>query len=136
MKHQTIRWNPAREEWFCTQCGRTSDHVSMHDAQLELDQYECRVPSLEGPRAAPETETSRLIRNMTLKPERSGCRFAVAKTDEGKPVIQLQLFHDTVSHLRSLTVGFEVLGGLTPEKARTLVDAMNENIVGVIVTPK
>jgi hypothetical protein len=77
-----------------------------------------------------------MIRNMTLKPERSGCRFAVAKTDEGKPVIQLQLFHDTVSHLRSLTVGFEVLGGVTPEKARTLVDAMNEKIVGVIVTPK
>jgi hypothetical protein len=74
-------------------------------------------------------------RNMTLKPERSGCRFAVAKTDEGKPVIQLQLFHDTVSHLRSFTVGFEVLGGVTPEKARTLADAMNEKIVGVIITP-
>jgi hypothetical protein len=44
---------------------------------------------------------------MTLKTERDGCRFAVAKTDEGKPVIQLELFHDTVSHLRSLTVGFE-----------------------------
>ena len=40
-----------------------------------------------------------------------------AQTDEGKPVIQLQLFHDTLSHLRSLTVGFEVLGGVTPEKA-------------------
>jgi hypothetical protein len=108
----------------------------MHDAQLELDQYECRVPSLEGPRAAPETETSRLMRNMTPKPERSACRFAVAKTDEGKPVIQLQLFHDTVAHLRSLTVGFDMLGGVTPENARTLVDAMNETIVGIIVTPE
>ena len=26
---------------------------------------------------------------MTLKTERRGCRFAVAKTDGGKPVIQL-----------------------------------------------
>jgi hypothetical protein len=73
---------------------------------------------------------------MTLRAERSGCRFAVAKTEEGKPVIQLELFHDTVSHLKSLTVGFEVLGGMIPEQARTLVDLMNEKIVGVIVTPK
>ena len=73
---------------------------------------------------------------MTLRPERSGCRFAVAKTDEGKPVIQLELFHDTVSHLRSLTLGFEVLGGVTPEQAKALANAMNERIVGVIVTPK
>ena len=111
----------------------------MHDAHKALDQYECQVPSVEGPRAAPGTETTRLIRkpfNMTLRAERSGCRFAVAKTDEGKPMIQLELFHDTVSHLRLLTVGFEVLGGVTPEQARTLVDSMNERIVGVIVTGK
>jgi len=73
---------------------------------------------------------------MTLRTERSGCRFAVAKTDEGKPVIRLELFHDTVSHLKSLTVGFEVLGGVTLEQARTLVDLMNERIVGVTVTAK
>jgi hypothetical protein len=71
---------------------------------------------------------------MTLRGERSGCRFAIAKTDEGKPVIKLELLHDSVSHLKSLTVGFEVLGGVTPEQARTLVDSMNERIVGVIVT--
>ena len=96
-------------------------------------------PSVESPRAAPGTETVRLMRkplDMTLRTERSGCRFAVAKTDEGKPVIKLELFHDTVAHLRSLTVGFEVLGGMTAEQARTMVDSMNEKIVGVIVTPK
>ena len=87
----------------------------------------------------PGTETTRLIRkpfNMTLRAERSGCRFAVAKTDEGKPVIKLELFHDTVSHLKSLTVGFEVLGGVNPEQVSTLVNSMNEKIVGVIVTAK
>ena len=47
---------------------------------------------------------------MTLKTERSGSRF-VAKTDEGKPVIQLELFHDTVSSLRSLSLGLELLSG-------------------------
>jgi len=139
MKHLDIRWNPATREWFCTRCGHTSDHASVHDAHVKLDQYECQIPSLKAPRADPGTETVRLIKksfNMTLRTERSGCRFAVAKTDEGKPVIRLELFHDTVSHLKSLTVGFEVLGGVTLEQARTLVDLMNERIVGVTVTAK
>ena len=72
---------------------------------------------------------------MAQKIERSGCRFGV-KTEEGKPVIRLDLFHDTVSGLRSVSVGFEVLSGTTPEQAKALVDSMNERIVGVIVTPK
>jgi hypothetical protein len=33
---------------------------------------------------------------MSSNTERSGCRFVVAKTAEGKPVIQLELFLDTV----------------------------------------
>jgi hypothetical protein len=139
MKHLNIGWNPATKEWFCAKCGRTSDHAKVQDAHLELDQYECQIPSVESSRAAPGTETVRLTRkpfNMSLRAERSGCRFAVAKTDEGKLVIKLELFHDTVSHLRSVTVGFEVLGGVSPEQARTLVDSMNEKIMGVIVTPK
>jgi hypothetical protein len=37
---------------------------------------------------------------MTLKTEQSGSRF-VAKTDEDRPVIRLELFHDTVSGLKS-----------------------------------
>ena len=139
MKHLNIGWNPATKEWFCAKCGRTSGHANVHDAHKGLDQYECQVPSVESLGAAPGTETTRIIRkpsNMTVRTERSGCRFAVAKTDEGKPVVKLELFHDTVAHLRSLTVGFEVLGGVTPEQARTLVDSMNEKIVGVIITPK
>jgi hypothetical protein len=139
MKHLNIGWNPATKEWFCVKCGRTSAHAKVQDAHLELDQYECQIPSVASARAAPGTETVRLMRkpfNVTLRAERSGCRFAVAKTDEGKPVIQLELFHDTVSPLRSLTVGFDVLGGMTSEQVRTLVDSMNEKIVGVIVTAK
>jgi hypothetical protein len=139
MKHVNIGWNPATKEWFCAKCGRTSAHARVQDAHVELDQYECQVPLVESPRAAPGTETTRLIRkpfNMTLRAERSGCRFVVAQIDNGKPVLQLELFHDTVSHLKSLTLGFEVLGGMTPEQARTLVDSMNEKIVGVIVTAK
>jgi hypothetical protein len=33
-------------------------------------------------------------------------------------------------------VGFELLSGTTPEQASTPVDAMNERIVEIIVTPK
>jgi hypothetical protein len=72
---------------------------------------------------------------MALKTERSGCRF-VAQTDGGKPVLRLDLFHDTVSGLKSVSVGFELLSGTTLEQTKALVDAMNERIVGVIVTPK
>jgi hypothetical protein len=70
-----------------------------------------------------------------MKSERGGCRFVVT-TDEGKPQIRLELFHDTVSSLRSTKVEFEVLSGTTADQARTLVRAMNEMILGVIVTPK
>jgi hypothetical protein len=70
-----------------------------------------------------------------MKSERGGCRFVVT-TDEGKPQIRLELFHDTVSSLRSTKVEFEVLSGTTADQARTLVGAMNEMILGVIVTPK
>ena len=56
--------------------------------------------------------------------------------DEGKPVIKLELFHDTVPKLSSLSIGFEVLSGVSVQEARTLMDAMNEKIVGVIVTQK
>jgi hypothetical protein len=136
--HLHLTWNPGTKEWFCTRCGRTSDHQSIDDARMELDQYDCHVPSANISGTAPGTETVRLIRKpykMTLGSERSGSRF-VAKTDEGKAVIQLELFHTTISGLNSLTVGFELLGGTTLEQAKTLVDAMNERIVAVIVTPK
>ena len=51
-------------------------------------------------------------------------------------MIELELFHDTVSGLRSVSVGFELLSGTTLEQAKRLVDGMNERIVGVIVTSK
>jgi hypothetical protein len=50
MKHVSIRWNPATQEWFCTKCGRTSDHISVADAHAELDQYDCEIPTVEMPK--------------------------------------------------------------------------------------
>ena len=71
-----------------------------------------------------------------MNSERGGCRFVVTKSDEGTPMIRLELFHDTVSRLKGFNVGFEVLSGTTLDQTRTLVDEMNERIVGVMVTPK
>jgi hypothetical protein len=70
-----------------------------------------------------------------LKKERSGVRFSIQR-DEGKPFIELNLFHDTVPSLKLLSVKFELLTGVAPDQARVLVEAMNERIVGIVVTPK
>jgi hypothetical protein len=47
MKHAVVRWNPATREHFCTRCGRTSDAISIADAQERLEQYDCVVPSVD-----------------------------------------------------------------------------------------
>jgi hypothetical protein len=47
MEHARICWNPENQEWFCTKCGRTSDHVAQADAMGELAQFECRLPFAE-----------------------------------------------------------------------------------------
>jgi hypothetical protein len=109
----------------------------MADAQLRLEGQECVIPSVEAPRAAPGTETVRLIKKpfrMNLRIERSGCRFAVRTTDS-VPAIDLELFHDVPS-IETISVSFELLSGVSLEQAKTLVNAMNERIVGVAVFPK
>lgn len=64
-----------------------------------------------------------------IRIERGTCRF-VAKNDEtGKPTIILQFFHGTVSVLNHAILGFNLLGGLTLEKAKKLADSLNENIL-------
>jgi hypothetical protein len=62
MIHGKINWNPATKQWFCTRCGQTSDHVSEQDAHLELDQYECQIPSVEASETFPGEETVQLIK--------------------------------------------------------------------------
>jgi len=124
---------------YTSSCGRTSDHTSVQEAHVELDQYACQLTSVEAFSAPPGTASTRLIRKpykMTPRTERSGSRFVAVNTDDGRPLIRLELFHDTVAGLKSITVGFEVLSGTTLEQTRTLVDTMNERIIGVAVSPK
>ena len=72
---------------------------------------------------------------MSNKAERGGCRFSV-RTAEGKPIIEMELFHDTVSRLADAKLTFEVLSGTTLEEARKLAEAMNDRIIGVVFSPK
>ena len=44
-KHPDIRWDPHLKEWFCSTCGRTSDHTIFDDARLEIEHFECDFPS-------------------------------------------------------------------------------------------
>jgi hypothetical protein len=53
MKHLGIRWNPDLQEWFCVRCGRTSDHVVREDAQVEMEAFECEIPTTEPRRSLP-----------------------------------------------------------------------------------
>jgi hypothetical protein len=67
MKHLVIRWNPATREHFCMNCGRTSDAISAADAQERLEQYECKIPSVEAPSAEPGMKTARLNRKSSKR---------------------------------------------------------------------
>jgi hypothetical protein len=42
MAHE-IRWNPELQEWFCSRCGRTSDHAVREDAETELEVFPCEL---------------------------------------------------------------------------------------------
>jgi len=54
MKYSDIRWNGEVQEWFCAKCGLTSDHVAKEDAIVELDQYECELPTVPLQRSPPK----------------------------------------------------------------------------------
>jgi len=43
--HADVRWNNEIQEWFCAKCGRTSDHRTKEDALVELEQFECELPT-------------------------------------------------------------------------------------------
>jgi len=70
----------------------------------------------------------------TPQVERSGCRFKAVNGADGKPVIRMELFHQTVATLAGATVEFELLGGTSLAQAKNLADSANERILNVVVT--
>jgi hypothetical protein len=69
----------------------------------------------------------------TIRLERAGISFGVGP--QGGPVaIEVHKHHDTISTLRGIQVSFELLNGIGLAQAKKLVDMLNENVVGMLVT--
>jgi hypothetical protein len=69
----------------------------------------------------------------TTKIERAGVGFGIGRQG-GSIVVEVRPHHDTISALRGVQVGFELLNGTTPEQAKKIIDVLNENVIGVFVT--
>ena len=67
------------------------------------------------------------------KIERAGVGFGIGR-QVGPIVIEARAHHDTISALRGVQIGFELLNGVTLEQARKILELLNENVVGVVVT--
>jgi hypothetical protein len=69
--------------------------------------------------------------------DRGNCRFVVTSTNDGKPAVRMELFHDSVPALSGTTLNFELLSGATAQDAKKLAESMNEWILGIsLITPE
>ena len=66
--------------------------------------------------------------------ERGSCRFKAIQGADGKFVIRMEMFHQTVPLLKDATVDFELLNGTTADQARKLAESMNDRVTGVLIT--
>jgi len=68
------------------------------------------------------------------KTERSNCRFTVQRASDGKPILVVELFQDTISMLRQVLIGFDLLGGTRFEDGKKLAEMLNERVLDLFVT--
>ena len=69
----------------------------------------------------------------TTKIERASVGFGLGRQG-GAITIEVRPNHDTISAFRGVQVSFELLNGITLEQAKKVVDVLNENVIGVLVT--
>lgn len=69
----------------------------------------------------------------TNKTERAGVGFGMVRQG-GSTVIEVRLHHDIIPALRGVQVSFELLNGISPEQAKRILEVLNENVIGVLVT--
>jgi hypothetical protein len=69
----------------------------------------------------------------TTKIERASVGFGIGRQGGGI-VIDVRPNHDTISTLRGVQVGFELLNGITLNQANKILDVLNENVIGLLVT--
>jgi hypothetical protein len=78
-----------------------------------------------------------ILHRMTQeKTERSNCRFVIRDSNDGKPQIHVERYHQTISVLGDAVLGFDLLGGTTLEQAKRVVAVLNESVLDVFVTVK
>jgi len=70
----------------------------------------------------------------TTNVERGSCRFKAVQGPDGKFVMRMEMFHQTVPRLAGAKVDFELLNGTTLEQARKLAESVNERVTGVVVS--
>jgi hypothetical protein len=68
------------------------------------------------------------------KTERSNCRFTVERASDGKPILVVELFQDTIPMLRQVLIGFDLLGGMRIEDGKKLAEMLNEHVLDLFVT--
>jgi hypothetical protein len=68
------------------------------------------------------------------KTERSNCRFTVKPTPEGRALLIVDLYHESIHALKRSVVGFDLLGGTSMEQAQKLAEALNERVLDIFVT--
>ena len=69
----------------------------------------------------------------TTKIEKAGVCFGIGRQG-GLIVVEVRPHHDTISALRGVQVGFELLNGIAIGQAKKILDVLNENVIGVSVT--
>jgi hypothetical protein len=68
------------------------------------------------------------------KTDRSNCRFTVQQGSEGKVLLVVQLYQDTIPLLKDVSLGFDLLGGMRVEEARKVAEVLNEHVLDVFIT--
>jgi hypothetical protein len=68
------------------------------------------------------------------KTQRSNCRFVVQQAFDGKPIVIVQLYQDTIPSLRKVVIGFDLLGGTQAAQANKVAALLNEHVLDVFVT--
>jgi len=69
----------------------------------------------------------------TTKVERAGVGFGIGR-QSGSITLEVRPYHDTISALRGVQVGVELLNRTTLEQAKKVLDVLNENVIGMLAT--
>jgi hypothetical protein len=68
-----------------------------------------------------------------VKTQRAACRFVADKGEGGKPIVGLEFFGRTVPVLSQTSLGFNLLGGISPEQAKKIAETLNESVLDIFV---